>query len=88
MPNTILEMILGCVQQQKEGRITLSDAMAFLEEFDFDFDSGENESEIKWVTKEKPVAEFSNLLGDEPEAAYVALSNFGVLTYSSGNNLR
>ena len=62
--------------------------MAFLEVFDLNFDSDENEFEIKWIIKEKAVAESSNLLNDESEAAYAASSNFGVLTYSWGNNLR
>lgn len=87
MPELILEMILGCIQKQKEERITLSDAMTYTDEFLFEFETDEDEPKVKWVSEEKAQKEIHNVLGVESEGVRAAASNFGFLTYSWGNSL-
>jgi hypothetical protein len=80
MPATVLEMILGCIHQQKEDRMSLSDAQGCLEEFLFDHESGE--SLVSWVDEETAWAEFTNVLGADSESVRVAASNSGFTTFS------
>jgi len=82
MPATVVEMILGCLHDKIEERMSLDDAGGCLEEFLFDYGVEARVDNVEWIQENEAWERFSKVVAGNSALFQAASSNSKMITFS------